>query len=376
MYKNIPFLFVPLLLFSACSGGQSDASSEESSFSEGAVEVTKEQFEASGMGMASLQKIEAIEEVEVNGRIAVTPGHLSNISPLVEGRVRSVFVSRGDKVKRGEGLFVMEGPAIINLQKDYLDAAASFPVLKADFERQKGLVEDEVASQKVFEKARADFLAARARLSGLKALMELLGVDVVQLEESGDIASGITVVAPITGSVTMQEVQQGTYLSAGEKVMEIIDPESVYVEMEVYESEVDGLSNDLEVRVSPAGDSPVEYEAQIVRISPKVNPESRSISVHATLKEPAPALLPDMFVNAQILKRSGEMWVLPGDAVVDVENRNWVLVKEAENDSVYSFVRREVQTTGLIKNQTAIKNYEDFEPNTLFLSKGAFGLIQ
>lgn len=376
MYKNIPFLFIPLLLFSACSGGQSDAPSEESSFSEGAVEVTKEQFEASGMGMASLQKIEAIEEIEVNGRIAVTPGHLSNISSLVEGRVRSVFVSRGDRVKRGEGLFVMEGPAIINLQKDYLDAAAIFPVLKADFERQKGLVEDEVASQKVFEKARADFLAARARLSGLKAQMELLGVDVVQLEESGDIASGITVVAPITGSVTMQEVQQGTFLSAGEKVMEIIDPESVYVEMEVYESEVEGLSNNLEVRVSPAGDSHVEYEAQIVRISPKINPESRSISVHATLKEPAPALLPDMFVNAQILRRSGEMWVLPGDAVVDVENRKWVLLKEAGTDSIFSFMPREVEVVDLAKGMSGILNYEEFDANASFLTKGAFGLIQ
>jgi cobalt-zinc-cadmium efflux system membrane fusion protein len=376
MYKNIPLLFVSLLLLSACSGSQSDVSSQESAFSEGAVVVTKEQFEASGMELASLQKIGATEEIEANGRIAVTRGHLSNISPLVEGRVRSVFVSRGDWVKRGDRLFVMEGPAIINLQKDYLDAAAIFPVLKSDFERQKGLLEEEVASQKVFEMARADFLAARAQLSALTAQMELFGVNVEQLEESGEIASGITVTAPISGNVTMQEVQQGMFLSAGEKVMEIIDSESVYVEMDVYEAGINGLSEGMEVLVHPSGDSPEEYEAKVVRVSRKVNPESRSISVHATLKEPAPALLPDMFVNARIQKNSGEMWMLPGDAVVDVENRKWVLVQEAENDSVYSFVRREVQTTGLIKNQTGIKNHEDFESNTLFLSKGAFGLIQ
>lgn len=338
--------------------------------------VTKEQFDSSEMQMTSLEKIEAVGEIEVSGRIAVTPGHLSNISPLVEGRVRSVFVSRGNWVKKGERLFVIEGSAIINLQKDYLDAAAVFPVLKSDFERQQRLVEDEIASQKVFEMARADFLAARARLSGLKAQLKLLGVDVEQLEESGEIASGIAVSAPIEGNVTMQEVQQGMFLSAGEKVMEIIDSESVYVEMDVYESEVAGLSENMDVLVSPAGESPEEYEAKVVRISRKVNPESRSVAVHATLNDPTSALLPDMFVNARIQKKSGEMWVLPGDAVVDVENRKWVLVQEAENDSAYSFVRREVQTTGLMKDQIGIKNYEDFKANTLFLSKGAFGLIQ
>ncbi len=371
MFKNILLLVVSLLIFSACSGDQTDASSEETTFSDGAVVVTKEQFETSGMEMAPLQKVEATEEIDVNGRIAVTPGHLSEISPLIEGRVRSVFVSLGDWVKRGEALFVLEGPAIINLQKDYLDAAALYPVLKSDFERQKELASEEIASQKVFEKARADFMGAKARLSGLKAQLELLGVNASKLEESVEIASGITIKAPIAGNVTMQEVRQGMFLSPGEKVMEIIDPESVYVEMDVYESEMDGLAEGLEVLVGADG-----HEAQIVRISRKVDPESRTIAVQATFKGVAPALLPDMFVNAQILKSSGEMWVLPADAVVDVENRKWVLVKEAENDSVYSFVRSEVETTDLIKGQTGILNYEEFEPNTLFLSKGAFGLIK
>lgn len=371
MIKNIPLLVVLLLLFSGCSGEQTDESSEETTFSDGAVVVTKEQFESSGMEMAPLQKIEATEEIDVNGRIAVTPGHLSEISPLIEGRVRSVFVSRGDWVKKGEGLFVLEGPAIINLQKDYLDAAALYPVLKSDFERQKGLVGEEITSQKVFEKARADYLGAKARLSGLKAQLELLGVDGSRLEESVEIASGITIKAPIAGNVTIQEVRQGMFLSPGEKVMEIINPESVYVEMDVYETEMDGLTEGLEVRVGADA-----YEAQIARISRRVDRVSRTIAVHATFRNPATSLLPDMFVNAKILKGSGEMWVLPTDAVVDVENRKWVLVKEAENDSVYSFLRREVEAVDLIKGQTGILNYEKFEPNTVFLTKGAFGLIQ
>ncbi len=364
-------MLVLLLFFSGCSGVQTDESSEGTTFSDGAVVVTKEQFESSGMEMAPLQKVEATEEIDVNGRIAVTPGHLSEISPLIEGRVRSVFVSRGDWVKKGEGLFVLEGPVIINLQKDYLEAAALYPVLKADFERQKGLVGEEITSQKVFEKVRADYLGAKARLSGLKAQLELLGVDPSRLEESVEIASGITIKAPISGNVTMQEVRQGMFLSPGEKVMEIIDLESVYVEMDVYESEMDGLAEGLEVLVGADA-----YEADIARISRKVDRESRTIAVQATFRNVVPALLPDMFVNARILKSSGEMWVLPADAVVEVENRKWVLVKEAENDSVYSFVRSEVETTDLIKGQAGILNYEEFEPNSLFLSKGAFGLIQ
>jgi cobalt-zinc-cadmium efflux system membrane fusion protein len=376
MNKIFPLLLMALMFVSACSDTQDEKSSDDSSFSEGAVIVTKEQFHASGMELASLQKIEAAREIDVNGKVSVMPGFLSEISPLIGGRVRRVNVSGGDWVKKGESLFVLEGPELINIQKEYLNAAAVLPVLQSDFERQKGLLEDEIASRKVFEQARADFFAARAEHSALKSQLRLLGIDAARLEESGEIDSGIAISSPIGGNVTMQEVRQGMFLNTGQKVMEVVNPEKVFVELDVYESAISGLSEGLKVLIGTDDSGSSGYEGQIVRIARRVNPEDRTISVHASLNEDAPALLPDMYVNATILTETREMWTLPEEAVVDVENRKWVLLREAENDSVFSFVRRGVETLDLEQGRTGILNHKEFDSGASFLTKGAFGLIQ
>ncbi|WP_010665569.1 efflux RND transporter periplasmic adaptor subunit [Marinilabilia salmonicolor] len=376
MNKILSLSLIALMLITACSGSKEEKSNYESSFSDGAVIVTKEQFEASGMELASLQKNDVSREVNANGKVSVMPGYLSEISPLIGGRVREVHVSRGDWVKRGETLFVLEGAELINIQKEYLNAAALLPVLQSDFERQKGLLEDEIASRKVFEQARAEFLSARAEYSALKAQLSLLGVDAARLEESGEIISALNVRSPIAGNVTLQEVRQGMFLNPGLKVMEVLNPEKVFVELDVYESAISDLSEGTKVLIgADDGRSPV-YEAQIVRIARRVNPETRAILVHASLNEPAPSLLPDMYVRARILMQADEMWTLPEGAVVDVENRKWVLLKEAETDSVFSFMPREVEAVDLAKGMSGILNYEEFDANASFLTKGAFGLIQ
>lgn len=376
MIKYIFFLIIAALL-SACSGGQSDSSAvDEGAISGGTIVVTKEQFQSSGMELAAMTKIAAVQEINVNGKVVVIPGHVTEIGSLSEGRVSSVMVSVGDWVKKGEALFRLEGPSIIDLQQEFLKAQAVLPVVEADYSRQKELLQSEIASRKIYEEARADFLSARATASALRARLELLGIDTEELERSGTITASIAVSAPIAGNVTMQNLRQGAYLLVGESVMEIVDPKSVFVELDVYETDMTDITKGMEVLVWPAGEDTVYYRARISRVAGKVDADTRSIRVQASLSEPAPALLPGMYVNATLLKESGEMYGLPSGAIVNLEERFWGLMKEAESDSTYTFVRREFETLPLAGEHTGVVNYEEFDSEALFLTRGAYGLIQ
>ncbi|PWD99157.1 efflux RND transporter periplasmic adaptor subunit [Marinilabilia rubra] len=372
--RSLIFLFF-LLFASGCNSEKAADKKNAVDGPEGAIGLTKEQFKSSGMTFSELKKISASEKIEATGQILVKPESYFMMSTLMQGRVKEVFVTRGDWVKAGQALVEIEDPSIIRLQQDYLEVVAGEPVLKADFERQKSLFADEVASEKKLQKARADYLSVKAKVTGLKEQLRLLGLDPVEVEQ-GKIKSSVVLKAPIDGNVSTMEINKGVYLEEGAEVLEIIDPSGIFVSLSVFENDVTGIKAGLKVLVKPAGDATARDTALITRIARKVEEGSRSVTVHAAFEKDAFDFIPGMYLDAQIVKGVGEMFVLPEEAVVDLENRNWVLLKLEEKNESYIMVQREVEVLDLDNGLVAILNNDDFSADDQFLCKGAFGLIQ
>lgn len=375
MIKRHFILIFSLLFAAGCSSGEKESNKDSDHMADGTIVLTKKQFGSSGMTFSGFKKVNASEKVDATGKIKVKPENYFMLSTLMKGRVKQVFVTQGEWVKTGQPLVEIEDPSFIRLQQEYLDALARMPVLKSDFERQKELFSDQVASEKEFQRAKADYLSAKARVAGLKSQLKLLGVNSDGIRD-GDFRSSLVLKAPIDGNISAMKAQKGVYLEEGAEVLEVINPSGLFVSLNVFESDVLGIEKGVIVLVRSAGGTSEQDTAMVERITQKVDEDTRSLIVHASLAKEGSHFIPGMYLDAQIIKGIGDRIVLPEDAVVEIENRHWVLLRKEEKEDSFILIQKEVNVRELDGGMFAVLNHNDFSENAVFLCKGAFALIQ
>ncbi|HCP07105.1 MAG TPA: hypothetical protein DIT24_01460, partial [Synergistaceae bacterium] len=106
----------------------------------------------------SLREMDLAEVVEFTA--SIMPEEQSAVVPKVPGRtVLEVFVSEGDRVKKGQPLASLD----TSLIRQQLDEARTFyETAAADHERYQSLYKDDVVSRQTADQARARYMQARS----------------------------------------------------------------------------------------------------------------------------------------------------------------------------------------------------------------------
>ena len=107
--------------------------------------------------------------IYANGMIEVPPQNKTVIAAKFGGFIKSLSVLDGMAVKKGQVLFTIEDPQLIQLQQDYLEVNGNLEYLQAELERQKILVSQEAGSLKSMQLAKSQYNVAISQKSGLKA---------------------------------------------------------------------------------------------------------------------------------------------------------------------------------------------------------------
>lgn len=82
-----------------------------------------------------------------------------------------------------------------------------------------------------------------------------------------------------------------------------------------------------------------------------------------------------MSIEADIITETAMAFAVPSRAVVETDSSLYVLVLEKEEKGIYHFTQKEVVVNTQYKGYSALKNAQDFNPQTQFLIKGAFKLL-
>ena len=149
IFKYISKTSMALLLgltISSCGPQDEEVIEVNHTESENTVELTKAQFEQAGIKFGSLEKRVIGSELRVNGVIDVPPQSNISIHMPYGGFVKYTEMLPGTKVKKGQLLVVIENPEFIQFQQEYLESLAKQEFLKAEFDRQKELFDEKVAS--------------------------------------------------------------------------------------------------------------------------------------------------------------------------------------------------------------------------------------
>lgn len=233
----------------------------------------------------------------------------ADVAANVVGRVRQAPIERGQAVREGQVLVVVDSRAA------NLSASAAAAQLRV-VESQQRLAQSDCT--------RAESLYARGAMSKAEYDRVQAQCNVQSASESAaransDLASkqlGDTMIrAPFDGIVGERFVNPGEYVLAQTRVASVYRINPVRVQISVPETATRLIRQDetLNVRVAAWGER--DFPAVIRHVAPALRPQTRDLIVEAVVKNDDSALRPGMFAVVQLLVGDEDQPTVPAAAV-------------------------------------------------------------
>lgn len=375
------YLFVSaIVLLVACSSKDSAATADNMNNEksrEDVYELSTLQFNSSDMKLGKLEMQVFNEVVKANGMFDVPPQNNASISSYFGGVVKDIELIPGERVKKGQVLFTLENPDYVQLQQDFLESQGQLTYLKSDYERQKNLAQDNITSQKNFLKSESDYNVTRVKYESLGKKLELLNINPSTLTIE-NIRTAVNVIAPINGYVTEVNITRGSFLNPSDVAMVIVDASHLHLVLNIFEKDLAKVKVGQPIHFRIQDDQSKQYEGSVYMVNKTVDAENRTIGVHGHLADEklTSRFSPGVYLQAEIYTTSSSHLALPQDALMEVDDKYYVLVCNSVSNDGYSFMKKEVKIGSSNNDYVEIVNTTDFPDNAEFLIKGAFALVK
>jgi cobalt-zinc-cadmium efflux system membrane fusion protein len=366
-----PGILIAWLALASCSSQKGTPVEEETQTSK-EITISRTQFETAGMQLGRPEMVRFQSSVRANGQVSAAPSGMAQISSLVPGKIKRIAVNVGDRVNKGQLLCVLESTEYIQLQQDYAESHGRLKSVQAEYERQKGLAGDNIASQKNYLNAEGEYLSLQARCEGLKTKLQLLGMNADKAEK-GLIVKELSLTAPIGGYVSSLLTETGSFAEPQRVIMELLDLNQLQLKLSVFEKDFSGLKPGLKINFFSPNNPAKIYTGSLLSYSRTIDAQTKAITVIGSI---VPAdkseLINGMYLEAEILTGEKEAMALPDEAILKSGDARLVLVQKTAKDNEMTFVRKEVKTGLSSKGFTEILNPEGLEN---VLVKGGFNLV-
>lgn len=338
---------------------------------ENLVEITVEQFQNSKMKIGKLSLETFNKGVVTNGHIDVPPANRAQVSAIMGGYVKTSPLLVGDSVKKGQLLITLENPDYIEIQQKYLETFEQLNYLKSEYERQKTLFDEKITSQKNYLKAESIYKSTIALFNGLEQKLQLMHINPSNVKE-GKITSIIPIYAPITGSIAKVYTSVGKFMDASAVLISIIDSSHKHLELVVFEKDVLSIKEGQLIKFQTPENSERIYEAAVHLIGKSIDEEHRTVRVHGHLEDEEKPFLVGMYVEAEIITYTAEKLALPLEAVLEEDDKYYILILSEQNNNTYTFEKTMVHIG--LKSETSIEiiDVDGTLKSKQILLKGAF----
>jgi cobalt-zinc-cadmium efflux system membrane fusion protein len=352
----------------ACQEKKAGTEPESVPTEENTVKMTAAQSTSANLVIGKITNKEMSAVIRVKGKIDVPPQKMLSVSVPLGGYLQSTRLLPGMRVEKGEVIAVVTGEQYIQLQQDYLMAKEKANLLEQDFKRQRELAQTQSASEKILQQVTAEFNAQQVLVQALYQKLSLAGFKPESITKN-NISSGISVRSSITGYVTAVHVNIGKYLNPSDVLFEIISTDDIHLAMTVYEKDIPYLRIGQEVMAFTNEQPNQKYRCKILLIGREIA-DNRSVEVHCHFLKESTHLLPGTYMNAEIMVRNQAATVVPDEAIVQYNNKNYLFVP---TDSLM-FSMREVQT-GISENGYTVVSGAALSADTKVVVKGSYTLL-
>jgi cobalt-zinc-cadmium efflux system membrane fusion protein len=252
----------------------------------------------------------------VPARVSLQTSAHVNVGAIVDGRVEQVLVRPGDLVQSGAPLLKIHSVSGGQARAEALQAINRLEAAEDNLRRFTNMFAKGIATQVELIEAETHAREARIDAERTKGAASLLG-------DGTGVQYFIT--APTNGVVLSVSAVNGSALQPGADLVEIGDPNRVWIEAEVSEDDAAQMTvgQAAKIELPRTGKT---INAKVETVGAQVDPVTRRRHVYLTPEiESAKGLTPGMLVDAR-LAEPGEQVLLPVEAV---------LIKEGDRRIVY-----------------------------------------
>ncbi|MBM3840490.1 MAG: efflux RND transporter periplasmic adaptor subunit [Verrucomicrobia bacterium] len=285
-------------------------------------------------------------QFKVSAAGEIGPAEQVSVRPEINGRIKTLDVDLGDRVKKGDVLFTLDD-SDLQIEKQSRETeidGAKLQLEKAErnYQRAKELYEAELISKELYEDTKTEFELAKNSLERAQKNLNLLE----------DRLKKTRVEAPFDCTVLTRPVSVGQAVSgsggfnSGTEVLTIADLNNMIVNAHVNQADVTRLSVGQEVGIAVESVPGLNLKGVVERLAPQstiknsIKGYPARVRIHE--KEIDPRVRPGMTANLSIPVASSENAVaVPLAAVFTEQGERFVLVKKSEEDN--TFERRPVQ---------------------------------
>jgi cobalt-zinc-cadmium efflux system membrane fusion protein len=369
--KKIISISILLVMLSACSSNEG-VQIDKKQVVDSTISLNDEQIKNAGIeeGKPTLKSIGLL--IQANGKIEIPPQNKTIIAAQFGGFIKSVKVLDGMLVQKGQTLFTLEDPVLIELQQDYIEVNGNLEFLNAELDRQTSLVRQEAGSLKSYQYAKSTYNAALAKKNGLKAKLAMAGLSLVKLN-AGTIQSEIPVIAPFSGVVTKLALSVGSYAEPKDHLMEIIDLKHAHAEVIVFEKDLKYLKIGQKVNLALTDNNEI-ITAKVFLIGKEIA-QDRTVLVHCHLDKENSTIAPGSYFKATIHTGTTSQYCVPSEAIVELNSRNVVFIP-VKKGAKTSFIPAEVRILTTENEWTAFEfKAKKYNYSQQLVINGAFDIL-
>ncbi len=246
------------------------------------------------------------------GYVNYDESKVSHIHLRTAGWIENLTVkSAGERVKKGDRLFDLYAPELVNVQEEYVAALSS---------GNKGLIR-----------------ASKKRLSALG----ISDSQVNQLRKNKRVKQRISIYASQDGIVSDLPVREGMYIQPAMKVMTLGDLSSVWLLAEVFERQSQWVEVEQSADVTLSYLPGKTWEGKVEYIYPDLDPKTRTLKVRLRFDNPDEKLKPNMYAKVKIYGGAKENTiVIPLEGLIRTGREERVIIALGEG----KFEARNVQS--------------------------------
>jgi len=266
-----------------------------------------------------------------------------DLSSEIAGKIVGIYFKEGTYVKKGQRLVKLDDA---DLQAELTKVSFQRDLAQQQANRRQQLLEKGGLSQEEYDEAQTE-------LNTLEAEISLLEVRI----------SKTTITAPFSGEIGFRYVSEGSYVSPGTRIAQLVKTQPIKLSFSVPEAFATRIEvgTPLSFTVGGVGDT---LSANVYALDPSINPETRTLTAKALASNPGGKLSPGAFATLTL-----EMANYPDALMVPTR----AIVPEANVPFVYQYKNGNATSVAVstgIRQANRIQILKGLQPGDTIITSG------
>lgn len=263
------------------------------------------------VGIVQPEPVALRDTLELSG--SVTAQHEAQLSARVDGLVSELLVEAGDRVSAQQTLLRQDTELA---QRELALAVAQEAQAQAGLEEARRLVEE---AQRLRDDNFIPATELASREAAVASARAAQRAAMAQRRLAEERLARHELPAPFDGVVAERMTERGEWINRGDPVLRLVATEAIWLDVAVPQEYRERISRDTPVSILPDSAREVSLRAEVDRVLPVGDAQTRTFLLRLVSKQPSPALFPGSSASARLSlsgDASGGAQRLPADALL------------------------------------------------------------